>query len=227
MHQVFTGSRFMLFWILGSLVAVFLSVVATAFAAIITSILVGMVILTDMLPPLMTTNVLAMIAFIGIGSIMGLATGSLQVAVIQQKWNVAFTGWRWLSLVGGVVGVVLTALIIGVPLREAFLNMQIPSQRILLTYGVFPFVMPLVCLSLAQLPVLMRYVRGAWLWVLANAVAGLVMYTLLMSIISGATLIFWVWIILAMAVSPAIVTGFAMYFLMQFNQHPMLPGDFQ
>jgi hypothetical protein len=72
---------------------------------------------------------------------------------------------------------------------------------------------------LAKCFVLWRHVRGAWTWVLANLVAGLVLFSL---IAAGAftwatTPLLTIAVVVGLAVAPAIVTGFAMVWLINMN----------
>ena len=78
---------------------------------------------------------------------------------------------------------------------------------------------PFGVLALAQTVVLWQHVHGAWTWVLANLVGGIVMFSL---IAAGAftwalSPLWMILIVLGLAAAPAIVTGFAMVWLINMN----------
>jgi hypothetical protein len=73
--------------------------------------------------------------------------------------------------------------------------------------------------GICQASILWRYVNGAWAWVLANVVGGVVVFSLGIATASGAVVApFSVLVtVLALSAAPCIVTGFAMLWLIHFN----------
>jgi hypothetical protein len=68
-------------------------------------------------------------------------------------------------------------------------------------------------------------VYGAWTWILAHIVAGLVCFALLVGVAATNSFV----LLLPLAVvfaSPAIVTGFALLWLFHFNARSTFPDEF-
>lgn len=224
-YQVMTGIRFIVLWIIGSIAAMLATLTAAFFAVIVLSIALGFFYITggNTASPLMHGLVIA--AFGVVGAVMGLTLGSIQKSVMTQKYGAELRWWRRLSTLSGAVGMTLTAFALSVPIKKTLLTLTLPDPRVFLFYGILPILIPMVCLSIAQWFVLNRYVYGAWAWILANAVAAVVFYSLLMGIYASG-MILTVIPVLLVATAPAIVTGFALLWLFQFNARGTWPDEF-
>jgi hypothetical protein len=165
---------------------------------------------------------LLFMSLFGLGA--GFIAGSIQKGSMQQKYQADFRWWRTLSSVGGALGMLLSGIALNVPLQRMLLTWTLPSKQVILFYGALPIVLPLVVIALMQWFVLQRYVHGAWTWILANGVGGLVMYSLIVSTVltGGVTLP----LILIALIAPWIVSGFTMLWLFQFNTRSTWPDDF-
>lgn len=224
-YPILTSMRFMLLWIPGSLLAMGITLVTAFLTLLFGAIILGYYYLTggNTLNPV--THLIALGAFAFIGAVMGLTTGSIQQALMRQKFRGEFRGWRLVSTMSGALGLLLSALALGVPLRHALATLTLPDKGMFLVYGAVPVILPLTCLGIAQWFVLQRYVYGAWAWILANVVAGIVFFSLMVAMISGGVVAMPI-LAFAVVASPAIVTGFAMLWLLQFNARSMFPDDF-
>lgn len=224
-HPILTSVRFMLLWIPGSLLAMGVTVVIAFLTLLVGAIILGYYYLTggNTLNPV--TYALALGGFAFVGAVMGLVTGIIQQSLMQQKFRGVFRGWRIASILSGAMGLLLSALALGAPLKQALATLTLPNQGTLLVYGAVPIVIPLTCLGIAQWFILQRYVYGAWAWILANVVAGLVFFALLVATLTGGALVMPI-LAVAVVASPGIVTGFAMLWLFQFNARSMFPEDF-
>ncbi|MCU0512192.1 MAG: hypothetical protein MUE40_06435 [Anaerolineae bacterium] len=224
-YQVMTGMRFMLLWLAGSLITIGVAILTAGLMLALVSIVVSISLLTGGTgtAPLVQASVL--LAFAVTGAVIGLSDGSLQQAVLRQKYQAQFRGWRWLSVIGGSAGMLLAALALNLPLTRMLVTLRLPAAPELLFYGIMPVLLPMVGMSIARWFVLRRYVVGAWTWVLANIVAGLVLYSLIISFATGGLLLTLLPGLFVL-VSPAIVTGFALLWLFQFNARSTFPDAF-
>jgi len=225
LYQVMTGIRFMLLWVVSGVVSIAVTLLAGFFALIVLSIALGFFYITGSNTASPVMQGLVMLVCGIVGAVMGFASGSLQKGVMTQKYGAEFRWWRSLSTLSGCIGLMLTTLALSVPIKKMLVTMTLPDPRILLFYGVLPIVIPLLCMGIAQWFVLNRYVYGAWAWILANVVAGLVMYSLLAALFTTATAILLFPVVLAVA-APWIVTGFAMLWLFQFSVRGTWPDEF-
>jgi hypothetical protein len=223
--QVLTSVRFMLLWVLGSLAGLLVTAVGTLIVTVIVSIALGFFYLSNSNPASPAMQGIVMVGFTCIGALLGLVWGSLQKFVTCQKYQVQFRWWRRLSTLGGGIGMGLSAIALSVPIKMMLLNMRLPDYRIFLFYGILPILIPLMCIGIAQFFVLNRYVHGAWAWILANVVGGLVVYALLFGLVTSGIAVLVIPVLFALA-APAIVTGFAMLFLFQFNARSTIPDEF-
>jgi hypothetical protein len=192
---------------------------------VVVSIALGFFFVSNSNPANPAMQGIVVVGFTSIGVILGLVWGSLQKLVMSQKYQMEFRWWRRLTTLGGGVGMALSAVALSVPIKLALLNMRLPDYRIFLFYGILPILIPLVCIGIAQFFVLNRYVHGAWAWILANIVGGLVMYALLFALVTSGIAVLIVPVLFALA-SPAIVTGFAILFLFHFNPRGTFPDEF-
>jgi hypothetical protein len=225
LFQVMTGLRFIVLWVIGGMVTLVVTLMAAFFALVVLSIILGFFYVSGSNTASLVMQLTVIGAFGVVGAVMGFASGSVQKSVMSQKYDAEFRGWRRLSTFGGAVGLMLSALALSVPIKKMLLTLTLPDPRVLLFYGVLPIIIPLLCMGIAQWFVLSRYVAGAWAWILANVVAALVLYSLLMGLFTSGTAILIVPVLLAVA-APTIVTGFALLWLFQFNAHDTFPDEF-
>lgn len=222
MRNLLTGTRFMALWIAGSIIVVMVMAIVSVlllllFSAIATAIWANQQRAPGLVDGLVFTLVLCSL----IGGWFGVSAGNLQKFLLRQKSGESFHGWVWASIAGAVLGINAMVFIVGAQLLpEIGSSMTIRNAKLIFLMMQVAII-PLAIMSIAQLPILWRYVRGAWTWVLANVVAGIVLISLLLagssSITSGWGTPAGVFLLLAMIASPGIVTGFAAVWLLVNN----------
>jgi hypothetical protein len=224
MYKVMTSVRFMFLWLVGGLVTVALATVVAAFSLLGLSLTTGIAYMVGGYSLRYILLALALLFMSLFGLIVGFITGAMQKGTMQQKYQADFRWWRVLSALGGGLGMFLSGVALNVPLQRMLLTWTLPGKQVILFYGALPIVLPLVVIALLQWFVLQRYVHGAWTWILANAVGGLVLYSLVVTtaLTGGITLP----LLLIAIVAPWIVSGFSMLWLFQFNTRSTWPDDF-
>jgi hypothetical protein len=220
MRNAFNNVSFMVQWMAGGAFALF----ATLISFIV--IFVGGSFLLMMISHQRPESLNPMFAFVysfASYSIMGLALGliygGMQKGLLRWKTDEPWRGWTIASAIGGVVGVDITFMLIGGQIAQYLRWMTLPPPDALIWIGLQAATIPFGVLALAQCFVLMNYVRGAWVWVLANLVSGIVLFGLIAAgALSWATSPLWmVGVILGLSLAPAIVTGFTMVWLLNMN----------
>jgi len=214
----------MVLWLVGGVVTLALATVVAAFSLLGLSLTTGIAYMVGGYSLRYILLMLALIFMSLFGLAVGLITGSLQKSTMQQKYDAQFRWWRTLSAFGGALGMLLTGIALNVPLQRMLLTWAIPPKQVILLYGALPIMLPFVVMALLQWFVLQRYVHGAWTWILAHAVGGLVMYSLLVTVVLSGGLILPIFLIALVA--PWIVSGFTMVWLFQFNTRSAWPDDF-
>jgi hypothetical protein len=224
MYKVMTSVRFMVLWLAGGLVTLVLAAIAAAFSLLGLSLTTGIAYMVGGYSLRYVLLALALLFMTLFGLVAGFVAGALQKSTMRQKYDAQFRWWRTLSALGGGLGMFLTGIALNVPLQRILLTWTLPSKNIILFYGALPVVLPLAVMGLLQWFVLQRYVHGAWTWILANGVGGLVLYSLLVSTVltGGITLP----LLLVAVVAPWIISGFTMIWLFQFNSRSTWPDDF-
>lgn len=149
-----------------------------------------------------------------VGGIVGFAVGLLQKYVIQRYFNIEFTHWKRASVIGGMIA----APVMAVAMHSLTNYMSVHYWQ-LLESGQFAFydtlttIMPMVLyvtiLATVQIVILRQYVMSAWLWIMANTVAGLT-FSMLLANAFEPGLGNW----LLAAIAQGAVTGFAMLWLL-------------
>ena len=93
--------------------------------------------------------------------------------------------------------------------------MVVPPPETLFWFGFQIAVILFGCLGFCQAFVLNYYVRGAWVWILANIVAGVVFFSLLAfgALSWAATPFITILLIFLIGAAPGIVTGFSLVWL--------------
>lgn len=224
MYKIMTSVRFMFLWLVGGLFTLALASIVAAFALIGLSLTTGIAYIVGGYSLRYVLLGLALLFMSLFGLVTGLIMGTLQKSTMQQKYQAQFRWWRTLSALGGAAGMFLTGVALNVPLQRMLLTWSLPSKQVMLFYGALPLVLPLITMALLQWFVLQRYVVGAWTWILASGVGGLVMYSLLVStVVTGGLSLPLALIAL---VAPWIVTGFTLVWLFQFNSRSAWPDDF-
>jgi hypothetical protein len=162
-----------------------------------------------------------LIVFFGIaviGGIIGASVALLQRWLLRTKLFWAADSWRKWSIAGGIIG------------AYAFALMTFITEQVLPYYVSEDWMMALampvfvLCLSALQWMALRHAVKQAWLWVLGNAIAGVVFSGLLFRNIPTyddglmTIAIFF----LAMIVQ-GVITGYVLLFLFEKKLLPMTP----
>lgn len=235
MYHVLTSLRFMILWMIG--------LCASAVGAIL-----GITVLLPVLLRVMTSlpfmpvsgtaqTVVWMALFALISGIpLGLLIGSVQKGLMRQKFHAEFRWWLFVSVLGAIFGVVISEFVslsmadhLGAYLQELrnFNNVRPPDIRALAIYVVLLYSPPIVMMSLLQTLVLRLYTRASWLWVLAHIVSAIVFSTLLYTLIlTGGLFIFVGWLgLIVLVLSPGIITGFTMLFLLTLIRRPWWPEE--
>jgi hypothetical protein len=219
MRDAFNNFGFMLQWIAGAAFALF----ATIVSMIVIFFGGAMLLLFVLQQPENLSPTAAIVYSIVNYSLMGLAFGLIyglvQKGLLRSKTNEPWRGWLIASAIGGVLGVDITLMIIATQIAQYLQWMVLPPTDVLIWVGLQAATIPFGILALAQCFVLWKYVHGAWTWVLANLVAGLVLFSLIAAgAFTWATSPLWmVAIVIGLALAPAIVTGFAMVWLINMN----------
>lgn len=219
-----SNMQFTLFWILGTIVALF----ATGIVSTIILLIGSMTAVALWGEEVATTTPTAAFIFITlflsiIGLAAGLIFGSIQKALLRSRTDDPWRGWVIASAVGGIIGVDVTATLLLLQASQYIIWLVMPPPETLFWVGLQLAVVPLGCLGFAQMFVLWRHVHGAWTWVLANIVAGIVLFSLLLvgAIGWAASPILTILVLLGVLGAPGIVTAFAMVWLINTNwRHP-------
>lgn len=221
MQELITGTRFMVLWVLGGIAAL----LSTLFFAV--SISCGLVVIVAIAASILqrdfgegATLIILSIDLLLIGAVSGFVVGNLQKGVLQQKSRETFDGWVIASIVGGAFGAVITFWLLSSQIMPLIIEQRIPTTEQLTLYLLELIVIPAGVMGVAQAAVLVRYVSGAWTWALANLVGGVVFVTLLLSgwFVTGGSPLLAGLILLGISGAPAIVSGFAMLWLLRFNR---------
>ncbi len=218
MRTFLTGTRFVLLWVLGTVFALAGAALVAALlslsAALVSALLWGR---SGGEPNPTTVLILALGLLSILGSSFGLFFGGIQRTLMRQMTGDPWRGWLIASVLGGIGGVLLTFFLIA---SQVELLLTLPPLEIVQAVGLQLFGVPFACLGLAQWLAMIPNVRNAWLWALANLVAGLVMYGLLAGgLFAGVTsLLLGLGMLLLLAAAPGIVTGFTMLWLLLFQR---------
>jgi hypothetical protein len=220
MRNVLTSMRFMMFWILGSVLALYGTVVLTIIILFASSLVAAFIfMITQQELTVFAAVLFTAVVWSIIGLLLGLIIGSVQKSLLQQKTEESWQGWIIASALGGIIGLNITGFTVGRQIMTLIATLTIPPKEAILLLGLQLLLIPLATIGICQASILMRYVNGAWAWVLANVVGGIVVVSLGVATATGAIVApFSVLIIvLALSAAPGIVTGFAMLWLLNFN----------
>lgn len=220
MRNVLTSMRFMIFWILGSVIALYGILVLAIIVLFASSLLAAFIfMMTQQELTLIGVIIFTMMVYSLIGLIMGLIIGSVQKSLLQQKTDKLWQGWVIASAFGGFIGLNITGFTVGQQIMKIITSLTLPPQETILILGLQLLVIPLAILGICQVSILMRYVHGAWVWVLANVVGGVIVFSLGVATATGIVIMPFSALItvLALSVAPGITTGFAMVWLIHFN----------
>jgi hypothetical protein len=220
MRGFFSNFSFMLQWILAAVFALFASLVA--FVVIFLGGSFVLMLITHQHPENispMTAMIYSFVVYSIMGIVFGLIYGSVQKSLLRQKTDEPWRGWLIASMVGGTIGLDITMLLVAGQLIPYLQSLLLPPPDMLVWIGLIVSTIPFAVLALAQTVVLWRHVHGAWTWVLANLVGGIVMFGLIAAgAFSWAVGPLWTMLLmLGLAAAPAVVTGFAMVWLINFN----------
>jgi hypothetical protein len=219
MQKVMSSFRFILLWIPATIFALIASLIS--FATILFGGSIVAIYIWGQEEVISGNGILIfmLVLYSMMGVAMGLLYGSLQKALLRQKTDEPWRGWTTASVIGGIFGINLTIILVGRQVAEYLLWFVMPPPEMLFLLGIQVTTIPFACISFAQMFILGQHVRGAWTWVLANIVAGLVLFSLIAAGIFsiGTSPLLSIAALLALSAAPSIVTGFAMIFLLNFN----------
>lgn len=220
MQNLMSNMRFMLLWSLGSIVSLFSSAIVT-FLLLTIAGFVAIAIWGEEITELSADSSLIFLAilFSSIGLVIGLIFGAIQKAILRMRTREPWRGWLIASAIGGVIAVDILAVLLFIQGAGYVMWMVMPPSETLFWFGFQIAVIFFACLALSQVFVLSHYVRGAWVWVLANIVAGVVLFSLLIfgALSMAVSPLITIILIFLVAASPGIVTGFSLVWLMSTN----------
>ena len=220
MRNVLTSMRFTLFWILGSAIALYGTVFLAIIALFVSSLVASFIfMITRQELSLIGLIIFTAVVYSIIGLIMGLIIGSVQKTLLRQKTDELWQGWIIASVLGGIIGLNITGFTVGKQIMTMITSLTIPPQEAIFVLALQLLVIPLAILGICQAFILMRYVHGVWVWVLANVVSGLVIFSMVIATTTGVMIApFSILVtVLVLSATPGIVTGFAMVWLLNFN----------
>ncbi|MGB7339069.1 MAG: hypothetical protein WBC91_09280 [Phototrophicaceae bacterium] len=214
------GFRFMLLWAFGSIASLFASAIVGFVLFIAGGLLIGTIWGSQTTAISSTTSLFILGLLFGIiGLAMGLIFGSIQKSILRGHTREPWRGWLISSSIGGSLGVIAIAAILTTQSMGYIMMSVMPPPDTLLWFAFQILIIFFGCLGLCQMIALRQYVHGAWVWILANLVAGIVFYALIaFGFISWAVTL-WIAIGLGLfvAAAPGIVTGFVMVWLINAN----------
>lgn len=220
MRNVLTSMRFMLLWILGSVIALYGTALLSIIVLFVSSLVAAFIfMMTQQELTLIVAMVFTAVVYSIIGLIVGLIIGNMQKTLLRQKTDEFWQGWVTASIFGGIIGLNITGFTVGKQVMTMITSLTIPPQETIFILGLQLLVIPLTILGICQTFILMRYVHGAWVWVLANVVGGIVVFSLGIATATGVMIAPFsiIVIILALSFVPGIISGFAMVWLLLFN----------
>src|SRR5215207_8133021 len=187
MRNVLTSMRFMLFWILGSVIALYGTVVLTIIILFASSLVAAFIfMITQQELTVFAAVLFTAVIWSLIGLLLGLIIGSVQKSLLQQKTDESWQGWIIASALGGIIGLNITGFTVGRQIMTLIATLTIPPKEAILLLGLQLLLIPLATIGICQASILMRYVNGAWAWVLANVVGGIVVVSLGIATATGA-----------------------------------------
>ncbi|MGJ3237089.1 MAG: hypothetical protein ACFE0Q_00130 [Anaerolineae bacterium] len=218
MRTLMSNFQFMLLWSLGSIVSLFGTTIITVIIVLIASLLTLFNLNQLILSGTTALLILGVIATC-IGLFSGLIYGNVQKTILRRHTREPWRGWLITSIVGHVVGFNLATALIFVQGIGYVTWAVLPSSETLMWFGFQVLVVIFGCVGISQMIALQQYVIGAWAWILANIVAGVVLFSLLaFGIFSWAlTAPLVILSLFLVGASPGIVTGFAMVWLVASN----------
>lgn len=156
-----------------------------------------------------------------VGGMIGFAIGMLQKSVIKRYFNIDMKHWQRTTVVGGMVAapaMVFTLDALTQYTSQNYWQLLATGQYYTLTEltNILPMILYVAILSTIQIVILRKYVQNAWLWILANTVAGLMFSMLVNSAFDPG---FGNWLLAAIA--QGAVTGFAMLWLLHRLNQPI------
>ena len=149
-----------------------------------------------------------------VGGIVGFAIGLLQRSVIKRYFHMEVKNWRRTTLIGGMIAAPVMVGAIDVMSnyvgQHYWQLMESGQYHVFNTIlSVMPMVVYVFVLSAVQVIILRRYVQHAWLWIMANTVAGF-MFSMVVNQAFDPGISNW----LLAAIAQGAVTGFAMLWLL-------------
>lgn len=220
MEDRIKATRFWMVWIVASLLVYPLAIVMLALFSIVWNIAWQAVIPTrggfmfDLFYQRSGVYFLYQFLTFGLaGGIIGLGIGMLQRNVIKRHLHIDLPYWQRSTVVGGIIAA--PVLLLATTALSDYFNANYwviyqTGQRGLFQFmeSVLPMTVYVTLMSCIQTIILRRYVKQAWLWVLANTVAG-VMFSMVARTAFDPG--FFQWFLAAIA--QGAVTGFAMLWL--------------
>lgn len=216
MQDFLSYSRFLFLWILAGIFAFYMSLFA-AFLISLTGGFLATFVLRHQEPSFLLSLIVGGIIASLIGLAYGWITGSLQKSLLRQMTDEHWNGWIIASMLGGLIGVVSLALLVSRQVQFLIATRTLPPMEMLWILLLQVLLVPMTCLALAQLFVLMGYVKGAWTWVMAHLVGNIAFFALLTGLSTLGSLVLGILLLFALTAIPALVTGFTFIWLYHFN----------
>jgi len=161
-----------------------------------------------------TDMIFTMLTLTAGGGIVAFTVGVLQVNTIKRYFHFRLPNWIRATVAGGLIGAPVTAFVVISLSNHMSGNywQLVESGQFYLwdtLLNILPMTLYVTIMSAVQLIVLRQYVRSAWLWILANAIAGL-MFSMVAMVTFRPGMIDW----LLAAIAQGAITGFAMLWLL-------------
>jgi hypothetical protein len=220
MHTRIKASRFWLVWIAASLAVYPMAIILLALFSIVWNVAWQAVLpnrsgfMFDVFNQRSSAYFLYQFLTLGAaGGLIGFGVGMLQGDVVKRHLHIDLSYWRRATVVGGIIAapiLLLASTALSDYFNANYWMIYQSGQRDLfqLLEAVLPMTLYVSVMSILQTIILRRYVKQAWLWVLANSVAGLMFSMLARTAFDPG---FFQWLLAALA--QGAVTGFAMLWL--------------
>lgn len=149
-----------------------------------------------------------------VGAIIGWSVGVLQKAVVRRHFRIELSYWRRVSTIGGLIAAPVMLFTVNSVSSHLSENYTVIYQAGDMSFyqgliNILPMTVYVSVMSFVQLIILRKFVKHAWLWIGANAVAGFMFSMVVVGVYNPG---FGDWLLAAIA--QGAVTGFAMLWLL-------------
>lgn len=160
------------------------------------------------------SDIFILLSVVVFGGMVAFAVGLLQARVVKRYFRYELQHWKRATAIGGAIAIPVMLVVMIV--LDAYManNWQLREfggfETMNMIMSIAPMTLYVSIMSVVQAFVLRKYVRDAWLWILANAVAGFMFSMVFVTAFSPSV---WNWLLAAVA--QGAITGFAMLWMLQ------------